>query len=301
MPINAHPEYITAEKVYLEAETNEQKITALKEMISKAPSHKGAENLRAQLKKRLVRLKGAKEKENKKKKGKGGIKKEDMQCVIVGKTNAGKSSLLKTLTNAKPEISQKEFATKKAIVGIMNYNSVQIQLIDIPAIGSEEYDKGIVYTADVILIIINSLKDLKSSEEQIRTQGKKLIVFNKSDLLSNEEKRKISANLQSKRYNYQLISTKTKEGIEELEEKIFLCFKKIRVYTKEPGKDPDKKRPIILNPESTTKDVAEKILKGFSNQLKQIKIWGPSSKFPGQIVGLKHKLKDLDIVEFKTK
>ena len=86
-----------------------------------------------------------------------------------------------------------------------------------------------------------------------------------------------------------------------LKEKIFQNFDKIRIYTKEPGKEPDKTKPIILNPNSTIKDAAEKILKGFSEKIKQIKIWGPSSKFSGQVVGSKHKLKDLDIVEFKTR
>ncbi len=37
-------------------------------------------------------------------------------------------------------------------------------------------------------------------------------------------------------YNFVTISTKTKEGIEELKEKIFKGFDKIRVFTKEPGK-----------------------------------------------------------------
>ena len=302
MPVNAHPDYIVAEQVYLNAETKEQKIRALKKMISHAPSHKGAENLRAQLKRRLAKLKYSKEKEIKQKKsGKAGIKKEDMQAIIIGKTNSGKSSLLKILTNAKSEISSKQFATKKPIIGMMNYNSVQIQLIENPAIESEFYDKGIVYTADIVLILISSLEELKEIEKEIKTSGAKIIVFNKIDLLSKEEKRKISATLQSKKYNFQLISIKTKKGIEELKEKIFNSFNKIRIYTKEPGKEPDKNKPMILNPNSTVKNVAEKILKGFSNKIKQIKIWGPSSKFPGQIVGLKHKLKDLDIIEFKTK
>jgi len=303
MPVNAHPNYLTAERDYLNAETKEQKIRALKKMISHAPSHKGAENLRAQLKRRLARLKYAKEKEIKQKKGgKMGIKKEDMQGVIVGKANSGKSSLLKALTNAKPEISSKQFATKEPVIGMMNYNSVQIQIIEIPAIESEFYDKGVVYTADIILITITSLKDLEGIEK-IKTNGGEIIVFNKIDLFSNEEKRKIRATLKSKHrnYNFTLISTKTKEGIEELKEKIFQDFNKIRIYTKEPGKEPDKTKPMILNPDSTIKDVAEKILKGFSEKIKQIKIWGPSSKFAGQIVGLKHRLKDLDIVEFKTK
>ncbi len=302
MPVNAHPNYLAAERDYLNAETKEQKIRALKKMISHAPSHKGAENLRAQLKRRLAKLKYSKEKEIKQKKaGKEGIKKEDMQAVIIGKTNSGKSSLLKILTNAKPKISINPFTTTKPVIGMMLYNSVQIQLIEIPAIESEFYDKGIVYTADVILILINSLDDLKEIEKKIKTSGKKIIVFNKIDLLSQNEKRKISATLQSRKYNFQMVSTKTKQGIKELKEKIFQSFDKIRIYTKEPEKKADKNKPMILNPNSKVKDVAEKILKGFSNKIKQTKIWGPSSKFPGQIIGLNHKLKDLDIVEFKTK
>ena len=230
-----------------------------------------------------------------------GIKKEDMQVVLVGKTNSGKSSLLKTLTNAQPEISQNRFTTIMPRIGMMHYATTSMQLIEVPAIDSEFYDKGIVYTSDTALMLINSLEELKEIEGQLRTNAKRIIVFNKVDLLSDSEKRKINANLSSKKYNFVLVSSKTLEGIEELKEKIFQSFDKLRVYTKEPGKESDKKRPMILQPESTVKDVAEKILKGFSSKIKQIKIWGPSSKFPGQIVGLNHKVKDLDVVEFKTK
>jgi len=56
-----------------------------------------------------------------------------------------------------------------------------------------------------------------------------------------------------------------------------------------------------MTPHSTVKDVAEKILKGFSKKVKKTKIWGPSSKFSGQIIGLNHELKDMDTVEFTTK
>ena len=95
------------------------------------------------------------------------------------------------------------------------------------------------------------------------------------------------------------MSVKTGKGIEELKEKLFPLFGKIRVYTKEPGKEKTK-RPLIFKPGAIIEDVAEKILKGFSKKVKETKIWGPSSKFSGQKVGLKHKLKDLDVVEFKT-
>jgi len=125
-------------------------------------------------------------------------------------------------------------------------------------------------------------------------------VFNKIDKLSENEKRKLEATLKSKKYNFVLISTKTKQGIDELKNKLFQSFDKIRVYTKEPGKEKSPK-PIILEPDATIEEVAEKILKGFSEKVKETKIWGPSSKFSGQKVGLQHKLKDLDVVEFKTK
>jgi hypothetical protein len=324
MPININdPEYVKAEKEYYDSENLEAKITALKKMISHMPGHKGAENLRAQLK---TRLKKFLEKQDKSKKtgkgGKAGIKKEDMQAVIIGKTNSGKSSLLKLLTNAEPKISQNKFATTQPVVGMMSYATTSIQIIEIPAIDSDYYDKGIVYTADTILILINSLEEIKEIEKQLKTNGKKIIVFNKIDLFTENEKRKTQATLKSKykKYDFVLISTKkeleeraisrnifAKPNLEDssevasLKNKLFQSFNKLRVYTKEPGKKPDKNRPMILEQGQTIKDVAEKILKGFSQRIKQIKIWGPSSKFSGQVVGLKHKIKDLDIVEFKTK
>ena len=42
-------------------------------------------------------------------------------------------------------------------------------------------------------------------------------------------------------------------------------------------------------------------LKGMSEKIKRARIWGPSSKFGGQVIGLDHVLKDKDIIEFQTK
>ena len=305
MPINVNdPEYVIAEKEYFEANTKEEKLLALKKMISHAPKHKGGENLRQQLTTRRKKLEQEIEKSKKSgKSSKQGIRKEEMQAVIVGKTNSGKSSLLKILTNANPEIANYEFTTKEPMVGSMNYDKTNIQLIEIPAIFSEYYDKSTVYSTDTVLIIITKIEEIEEIESELKTLGKKIIVFNKIDKLTEKEKRKIEATLKSKykKYDFVLVSCKKPEDIEELKEKIFKSFNKLRVYTKEPGKEADKNRPMILSPNSTVKDVAEKILTGFYEKVKETKVWGPSSKFPGQKVGLKHKVQDLDIVEFKTK
>lgn len=303
---NQSPFYQKAEAKFLSAQTLESKIEALKEMIKECPKHKSSENMLANLKTRYKKLKGQLVKSKRAgKSSKEGIRKEEMQAVVIGFTNTGKSSLLSVLTNANPKISpgyNMVFSTKKPEIGMISYLSgIQIQLIEIPAFESEYYDKGIVNTADVILILVTNLEQINKIKKELdKAKGRQIIVFNKSDFLNEQEKRKIYATLQSKKYNFVLVSVETKEGLEELKNKIFQGFDKIRVYTKEPRKEKSKK-PIILEKDSTIKMVAEKILKGFSEKIIETKIWGPSSKFPGQIVGLNHKVKDLDIVEFKTK
>jgi len=302
MPINASPHFERAQVEYEQAQTTEQKIICLKKMLALAPKHKGAENLLKNLKTRLRKLKYTKERESKKAGAtQQGIKKADMQAIIIGKTNTGKSSLLALLTNAHPKITEHKFTTIKPTIGMMKHQGVQIQLIENPSIESEYYDKGIVHTSDTVIILVDNFEQIKQIQQELKkSKAKQIIVLNKIDKLTESEQRKISATLQSKKYNFALISTKTKQGIQELKNKIFQSFDKIRIFTKEPGKEKSQS-PVIMNPEATVKNVAEKILKGFSEKVKETKLWGPSSKFPSQKVGLKHKLKDLDIVEFKTR
>jgi len=305
MPINVNdPEYTKAELAFHEASTIEDQLIALNKMISHAPSHKGAENLRQQLTTKRKKLETLLEK--KKKSGKStkvGIRKEDMQAIIVGKTNVGKSSLLKILTNAEPKISEIKFTTNEPIIGMMDYINTQIQIVEIPATDGENFDKSLAHTADTVLIMIDDFKDLEELEKFLyMITGKKIIVFNKSDLLSSAEKRKLKAKLQSKKYNFEIISCVPfwpENNIEELKKKIFKSFDVIRIFTKEPGKEKSK-NPMIMKPKSTVKDAAEKILKGLSKKIRKTKIWGPSSKFGGQIIGLNHVLKDMDTIEFTT-
>jgi small GTP-binding protein len=219
----------------------------------------------------------------------------------VGMTNSGKSSLLKIITNAKPMIASYGFTTQKPEVGILNYETCPIQIIDLPALGSENFETGIINTSDTILIIVEKIHEIAQIEEQIkRAAGKKIIVFNKIDLYDENTKRKIKETLKSKRYNFVMISCKTEEGIDELKEKIFRSFSKIRVYTKQPGKQEDND-PIIMPPNSLVKDAARVIFHGKTDIIKRIRIWGPSSKFGGQEVGIKHELKDKDVLEFSTR
>jgi small GTP-binding protein len=305
MPVNASYEFANAEKQYNEAQTDNERLLALEEMLRSCPNHKGAENIRANIKTRIRKLK--EDIVEKKKKGKGGktsfaIKKSAMQAVLVGLTNSGKSSILKILTNADPIVASYGFTTQTPEVGILNYEHCPIQIIDLPAIGADSFETGIINTSDTALIVIEKLHEIAEVEKVLdKFKGKRIIVFNKIDLYDETTKRKIFETFRSKRYNFVMISCKTAEGINELKEKIFKSFSKIRVYTKQPQQSEPDNEPMIMPPESTVEDIAKMIFRGKTDLIKRIRIWGPSSKFGGQEVGIKHILKDKDILEFSTK
>ncbi len=302
MPVNAHPEYISAERDYDKATTTEEKIRCLEKMISFAPSHKGGENLRAQLKTRYRKLIDSLEKA--KKSGKStqqGIKKAEMQVILVGPPNSGKTTIFNKLAEQSSIITDYPHSTKESTLGTIAYEDVKIQIIDTPSFPNT--DKGLLHTTDTILLTIENLNQFESSLAEIgATKAKVIIAITKIDTLNEQERRKIIANLKSKFKKFQFLLFKeniSKEELKEIKRTIFETFPIIRIYTKEPKKE-HSRDPLILKTGSTLQEVAGKISKNLKNQTKSAKIWGPSSKFAGQMVGLNHILKDKDIVEIKT-
>ena len=57
MPANLPPMYFDAEKRFRDAKTPESKIEALEEMLTIMPKHKGTDKLRADLRRRIAKLK----------------------------------------------------------------------------------------------------------------------------------------------------------------------------------------------------------------------------------------------------
>ena len=305
MTTNAGPEYFLAEKKYLNAYTTEEKIGYLEEMIRYAPKHKSSENMLAELRRRLAKLKKElkKEQQTKKKSGKSvGVKKEgNAQVCILGFANSGKSTLLSKLTNAHPRISEFPFTTTRPEIGILDLEGCKVQLVDLPSLTGDEKDKewlSIARIADLSIILIRGFDELIRLSNYLKENmisGKKIFVLNKIDSLSNKELEKFD-NLK----NIVKISAEKSHGLDELKNEIFDDLDLIRVYTKEPGKKPTE-QPIILSKGSTVKKMAEKIRKDYPDRLISAKVWGKSAKFPGQNAGLNHILQDKDIVELHLK
>ncbi len=92
----------------------------------------------------------------------------------------------------------------------------------------------------------------------------------------------------------------TKERNIEICEEIREKLGKIRVFTKQPGKEPNLEEAIILDRGATIRDVVEEIHEGLLRSFKFARVWGKSVKFDGQKVGLDHILEDGDIVEIRA-
>jgi ribosome-interacting GTPase 1 len=146
MPANLPAEAKNKYREASMARTPEEKIKKLQEFMGLFPKHKGTENLRAQVKRKISLLK--QEIEDKKQKRTGVatgpkifVEKEgDAQIVILGPTNVGRSSLLSVLTNSKVAILGYPYTTTEPTPGMFNYQDLQLQMVEAPALmeGSSE-------------------------------------------------------------------------------------------------------------------------------------------------------------------
>ncbi len=182
MPANLPPEYFKVEQKYLQARTLEEKILATQELIRIAPKHKGTEKLLRVLKRRLAKLR--RELEGREKRRGGGpsfaVKKEGCaQVALVGLPNSGKSTLLRKLTNARPEVAEYPFTTRLPVPGMMNYEDVQVQLVEIPSlVEGSSLGRGLgaqplsaARNADVIALVVDASSDILS---QVKTLVREL-------------------------------------------------------------------------------------------------------------------------------
>lgn len=314
MPANLPPEYFEAEKRFKDASAPADRIAALEALIATVPKHKGTDKLRADLRRRLSRLRD--EAAKRKKSGKGALysvpREGAAQVALVGFANSGKSSLLAALTNARPAVADYPMTTVMPFPGMMPYEDIQYQLVDLPPIGNEATDgwvSGILRVADILLLVIDLAEDPDVQAELLVEQlsawnipvgspegaKKAVMAANKLDLAGGTELDELR-----RRYGAFLpvvgVSTSLKQGLEELREAVFRISGVIRVYTKEPGKEPDLGTPFTLPLGSTVIDLSSVIHKDFTVNLKYACVWG-SGKFPGQRVPKDHVLQDRDVVE----
>jgi len=328
MPANLPPEYYSAEADFKKASSTQEKITALEILISTVPKHKGTDKLRADLRRRLSKLR--EDSAKKKKSGRGDLytveKQGAAQAALVGFANSGKSSLLAAVTNAHPVIADFPMSTVMPLSGMMPYEDIQFQLVDLPPVGNESTDgwvSGILRNAHILLIVVDLSEDpeiqMKLLLEQLNSwkiplvrKGEKaaeneflspkplIIIATKYDLPDSISKFNNLLRKYEPLYPVVKFSSSERTGINALKSAVFENARVIRVYSKEPGKKPDMKTPFTVQAGSNVLELAEIIHKDFVQNLKYACIWG-SGKFDGQRVQKDYVLHDKDIVEYHIK
>jgi len=326
MPANLTPQYLEAERRFRIAKTGPEKIEALEEMLAVIPKHKGTEKLQADIKRRLSKLRGEMQR-------KGGPQRAYLfsvdrqgagQVVLVGPPNSGKSSLLASLTHALPEVADYPFSTRRPLPGMMAFENVRIQLVDLPPIAQDQTEGwvySIIRNADLLMLVLDlQAPDLLEQTEILLAELEKarilagdwpskmepdergfwrkraVLIGNKAEGRPARENREALAELYGQKLPFLAVSALTGEGLPELPAKAFQLLGIVRIYTKTPGKEPSFQEPVVLEKGSTVLGVAAAIHKDFRHRLKYARIWG-QGKYDGQRVERDYLVQDGDVVE----
>ncbi|MDA9594803.1 GTPase ObgE [Candidatus Pelagibacter sp.] len=148
---------------------------------------------------------------------------------IIGLPNAGKSSLLASITNANPKIANYQFTTINPNLGVASYDDKEITIADIPGLieGAHEgtglgtqFLKHIERCKTLLHLIDITNNDLEKSYHQVKNElksyspdllkKKELIVLNKIDLIDNELASEITEAF-SKKINGDILTLSTLE------------------------------------------------------------------------------------------
>ena len=152
-----------------------------------------------------------------------------------------------------------------------------------------------IHHAEVLFREDSGLEELIDVIEGNRKYVRCLYVYNKIDTLSIEEVDELARKPDSV-----VISLYMKLNIDYMLQKMWEYMGLMRIYTKKRGQPPDLTEPVVLssqrhglNVEAACKAVSRELLDVFSFAL----VWGRSTKFNPQRVGLNHVLCDEDVLQ----
>ena len=169
----------------------------------------------------------------------GALLKEGINTVIIGKPNAGKSSLMNVLLGRERAIvTDIAGTTRDVLEEQINLNGITLNIVDTAGIRDTEdivekigVDKAKEYllNADLIIYVVDSSTELDKNDEEIismLSDKKAVILLNKSDLLQVTSEEVLREVLEEKKIEKQVISISAKErtGIDKLEDTIKEMF-----------------------------------------------------------------------------
>jgi len=311
MPANLGPEYLAAEREFRSASNPAERIAALEKMLATLPKHKGTEKMQADIRRRLSQAR----KESQKKGASHSqpfylVPREGAgQVVLVGPPNAGKSSLVRALTHARPEVAEYPFTTRLPVPGMMNFEDVQVQLVDLPPVAAgfvEPWLPQVIRSANAsaLVVDVNDVEDLEEIEfienslREWHLPAPALLIGNQIDRPGGEGDFTALADLYRGSYPALPVSAVTGRGLELLRHALFDILALVRVYTKAPGHKAQLESPYVLTRGATVLDAARRVHKDFAEHLRFARLFGREGSPEGLMVDRRHTVHDGDILEF---
>jgi ribosome-interacting GTPase 1 len=335
MPANLSPDYKKAEQAFRAASDEHERLDCLKEMLRTIPKHKGTEHLQADIKSRIKSLSDELSGPKKGGKRTGpvhSIRPEGAaQIALLGPPNAGKSALHGKLTGSRAVIGPYPHTTHEPMAGMIPYADIHFQLIDLPAISTDFVPPWIqtaLHPADAALLVVDpadpaspeavgfvrdrlrekkiSLSavwpadaapiDVDEEEDPFQIRLPTLLVANKADLSAGPADLDALIELADIDFPTVSVSVETNSGLDRIAAFLFERLGIVRVYTKLPGKPPEKDKPFTVRHGATVLDVATLVHRDLAGALRYARSWG-KRVYDGQQVGPEHEVADGDIIE----
>ena len=335
MPANLTPEYKAAEAAYRKARDPKERLEGLREMLRTMPKHKGTDHLQAEIKTRIREL--TEELASPKKGGAHTgpatvIRPEGAaQVALLGPPNTSKSSLHARLTGSGAPSGPYPFTTQYPQPGMLPYEDIAFQLVDLPPIAREHPVPWLASTlqpADGCLLVVDLAEPdcveevatvlevlverrvTLSARWDAEAEGglgdpfaltlPTLILLSRVDRLSDPGAEiEVFRELTGLDFPALATSVESGQGLADLGPWLFTHLGIVRVYTKAPGRPADRDRPFTLRRGQTVHDVAALVHKDIAQALRYARLWH-GEDVHGLQVGRDHPLADGDVIELHT-
>src|SRR5215831_2567337 len=330
MPANLTPEYRAAEEAFRKARDPQERLERLREMLRTIPKHKGTDHLQGDIKRRIKEMS-----EELERPARGGARggprlsippEGARQLALIGPPNVGKSSLHAQLTGSGAHAAAYPFTTRYPEPGMMRYEDISFQLVDLPAVALEQavswlaaplvVDLGEPRCVEQVAAVHAVLHERRvtlterwepaGETAQSGAEGdgdpfalrlSTLLLANKADLLADPDAElQTFLEIAGLRYPALAVSATTGQGLGQIGPWLFAHLGIARVYTKAPGRPPDRDRPYTMRQGQTVADVAGLVHKDLARSLRYARVWARGG-FDGQHVGRTHPVADGDVIE----